>query len=350
MTDTELRGGRRARRSTQSVLAVIAIELLSFSASAQNTDPATAQSLFDTAKALMKEERYAEACPRLLNSQRLDPTAGTAINLALCYEKNGQTASAWARYLETAEMAGRLGQTEREQYARERVQALEPILAYLRILSPSLPPTAVVQRDGVVLDRALLESYAPVDSGAHIIDVRADGKKPWSTVVTVPSGPVHFDVEIPQLEAETSGPGSATSSSDSSRRAAEQALRDEESAASARRTRRTWGFVALGAGVAGIGTGAFFGVRALSQKSDADAKCHGNQCEPGGPEAQNDAKTSATISTLALGVGIAAAGVGAYLLLTGSAKKTAARHASQSSRVTARLGFDGRSLTLEGAW
>ncbi|WP_394839159.1 hypothetical protein LVJ94_19920 [Pendulispora rubella] len=330
MTDTDLR--KRARWA----VAFGAMALISPRAKAQHTDPATAQTLFDSAKALMKEERYAEACPLLLNSQRLDPTAGTAINLALCYEKNGQTASAWARYLETVELAARLGQTERERYARERAKALAPTLSYLRIRGADLPAAAIVQRDGVVVDRALLSNDAPVDPGSHAIQVGAEGYKPWSTEVNVPSGPTHLDVDIPRLERNE--PPAAGDM------AADVSGASHEDVAASRRRHRTWGFVGLGAGAVGVGVGAFFGLRALSQKSDADAKCNGSLCQAGGPELQDDARRSATFSTVGFGVGLVAAGVGTYLLLT--APSAPAAH----SNVATRIGFDGRSVLLEGAW
>jgi len=57
---------------------------------------AVAEELFDQGRRLSGIGRYAEACAHFANSERLDHGVGTLLNLADCYEKNGQTASAYA--------------------------------------------------------------------------------------------------------------------------------------------------------------------------------------------------------------------------------------------------------------
>lgn len=90
-----------ARNST--VATVLTLGLLSpASAHAQSSSSgeivAAARALFDDGKRLMLEKRWDEACPKLAESQRLDPGGGTILALALCYEGTGKTATAWATF------------------------------------------------------------------------------------------------------------------------------------------------------------------------------------------------------------------------------------------------------------
>src|SRR5678816_498104 len=85
--------------------------LVSFGAPtlAQERDPAGAQALFDQARELTRQGRFAEACPKLQESNRLDPGIGTQFHLADCYEQSGRIASAWAAFLEVASQARATG-------------------------------------------------------------------------------------------------------------------------------------------------------------------------------------------------------------------------------------------------
>ena len=74
------------------------------------SEQAAAEALFNQARDLMNAKQYGDACPKFAESQRLDPAPGTLLNLATCYERNGQIASAWVTYKEAATAARKADQ------------------------------------------------------------------------------------------------------------------------------------------------------------------------------------------------------------------------------------------------
>src|SRR5205823_5224096 len=135
----------------------------------------------------MKEGRYADACAKFQESQRIDPGIGTMLYLADCFEKNGQTASAWSQFLDAAAAARAAGQPDREKKARERASALEGRLNRLSItLLPGADVAGLeVKRDGVVVPKAAFGTPVPIDPGEHVVAASAPGKRPWSTRVPI---------------------------------------------------------------------------------------------------------------------------------------------------------------------
>ncbi|MBK7585384.1 MAG: tetratricopeptide repeat protein [Myxococcales bacterium] len=93
----------------------------------------------------------------------------------------------------------------------------------------------------------------------------------------------------------------------------------------------TLGYVLVGAGSVAIGTGAVFGLMALSARKDADAACKqsGGQtlCGESARSALDRDKRYSLIADLGMGIGLVSAGVGFYLLVSepSSESKTAAR-------------------------
>ncbi|WP_437662754.1 hypothetical protein [Sorangium sp. So ce1182] len=165
-------------------------------------DTAAAQALFDAARQLMAQGKYADACPKLEESQRLDPGIGTQFNLAACYEQLGRTASAWSTFLEVAGGAKAAGQLEREKVARQRATALEPKLIRLTITAPADAPADLqVKRDGALVGRAQWGTPVPVDPGKHTIEASAAGRAPFARTVDLARAGVTESVAIPPLPA-----------------------------------------------------------------------------------------------------------------------------------------------------
>src|SRR5882672_2555090 len=70
-------------------------------ANAQNG--AAADALFQEGQAALERGDLDIACPKLRESDRLDPANGTKLNLADCEEKRGHLASAWELYRKLSE-------------------------------------------------------------------------------------------------------------------------------------------------------------------------------------------------------------------------------------------------------
>jgi hypothetical protein len=219
---------RRARvRFAIPVLAALVPLVFSRLALAQGSDRAVAEELFRQGQSLMQAQRFAEACPKLAESQRLDPGTGTLLNLGVCHEREGKLASAWAEYNDVLTLAQRDGREDRVAYAKERIAAVEPRLSRLKIeLSPgSDVPTLEVKLDGHVVGRPTLGVALPVDPGVHRVAASASGKRPWETSVTIPTGPIEIVVALPALTDATAEPLAPPTPGASSRPGGQRAAR-----------------------------------------------------------------------------------------------------------------------------
>src|SRR4051812_18061275 len=179
-------------------------------AEAAASQKAAAESLFDDALKAMKSGHFSEACPKLEESERIDPAIGTLLYLGECYEKTGRTASAWATFREAASAAQAQGETERTRVAAARADRLQPSLSKLTVrVAPETAQlgTLRVTRDNTVLASALLGVALPVDPGKYHVVASADGYQSFETDGEVAANSDSKSVEIPALKASaTPGP------------------------------------------------------------------------------------------------------------------------------------------------
>jgi hypothetical protein len=284
----------------------------------QGTNTALAEALFREGKQLMAEGNYAEACPKIAESQRLDPGTGTLLNLASCHEAAGKIASAWAEYGEAASLARRDGRADREDFATKHAAALEPTIPHLLLdvtgAAQSLQ-SLEIRIDDVVVGRVAWSIPAPIDPGPHTVTASAAGKKPLILDLVVPATPdmqqVHItDLEDAPREAGPAAPGATGSIGTSSAPPA-----SNDAGASGSNGKKVG--LAIGAGgLLAIGVGSFFGLRAYSKWDERNKHCPSGECDATAVAASDAAHTSARIADIAMGVGIVGLGVGTYLFLT----------------------------------
>jgi hypothetical protein len=372
----------RWRRKSKGVLPIaLAAALLALTpARAANGDvsqanQAAAQALFDQGRRLLDEGKYAEACAKFESSQRLDPGTGTLLNLATCNERLGKLATAWTLFNEALSLAIRDGRRDRMSFAREHIVSIEPQLPHLTVaVRASGTDGLSLTIDGAPLGKAAWGVAAPVDPGDHVVEATASGKVPFRA--TVKLAPTESrTLEVPALDDDpeasaklNKGEGQALGTASAELPAPPGPTGNGTGNA----TRRLAGEIALGAGAVALGIGTYFGLRAMSIWSDANANCTQDACSAYGESRTKDARSAARAADVALGIGVAAVGAGVVLVLTAASGQSSqpavgrtpersgrhwtvrrtpegsGRHLTVSATLTAYA--QGGGLALHGVW
>jgi len=322
-------------RTSVGVAMVLVVVCASAAEARADGNEAAAEALFVEAKKLAAKKKYDEACPKFAESNRLDRGAGTLIHLGDCYEKNKQTASAWATYKEAASAAQALGRKDWEKLATQRANALEPKLARLTINVDKADDAVEVSRDGTSVSKASFGVPIPVDVGPHSVEATAAGHKPFKTTVAVSKDGESVEVTVPKLEAEPiAEPTPAARPAETTTAPAVSASTSDGSG------QRTVGFIVAGVGVAGVAAGAVTGLMAMGKSSDAKAICanDGPCADRSAVDASESARTLGLVSTVAFAAGGVALAAGLALVFTApSAGEDTGAKSAASARPTVRI-------------
>lgn len=334
----------RSRASGGSLSIAVAASVLFVTLSARAGDPATAQALFDQARELMTQKRWSEACPKLEESQRLDPGGGTLLHLAICREHEGKIATAWALYQEALGAATRDKRKDRAKIAQARIDVLSTKLPRLSLrVAPRNKriPGFRLSRDDIEVGEPQWGESIPVDPGKRSIVARADGYKTWTKEVVIPDGPSDIVVEVPELERaeepradrRATRPGSPWNATPP----------DGDGRGD---TQRTIGLLGASLGVAGLVAGSVFGLLAFSKHAEADRECQPPDhrlCSAAGVSAGEDSRTFGNISTITFiaGGALLVGGAALYFTAPEPSTKTGAAIAPYLGPHAAGLGVGG---------
>jgi serine/threonine-protein kinase len=287
--------------------------LLAETAAAQPTpaDRALATDLFQRGRKALLAQAYAEACPLLEESQRLDPAGGTLLNLALCHEQIGRTATAWSEFHDALSQSRRERREDRVQYAKQHLAALDARLSRLVIelsAGAAALPGLRVERDGSELGASAFGVAMPVDPGEHVLRVSAPGYQAQEQrvalgdlgdnqrVVIDPLVPIVVTAVAPEPpKAEplplASAPAAPTPTPRPIRRTHRSAI----------------AAFALAAVSLALATG--FGVSAIKLRDQAESHCQAGRCSERAFELNDRARRFADTSTaLSVVTGISVAG------------------------------------------
>ncbi|HEY4105631.1 MAG TPA: hypothetical protein VGM44_17150 [Polyangiaceae bacterium] len=292
-------------------------------APAQAQDIAAAESLFREGRQLFDQGDYAAACVKLSESERLDASSGTLLNLAACHAKLDKTALAWAEFLAAARLAKAQGRPERAEEAARRAAELELALSYLTIVVTRPVPGLEVTRDDTLLEANSLGSKIPIDPGEHALTIRAPGYETLTLNVKIGERADSQTVTVPALAKAALKTGASEAQHAASpplAQPAEAGAKTPPPVPNPRTphdgNRRTLGFAVGGAGVAALAVGGVFGVLAISAYHQADHDCPSHRgCSDGVLQLSDTASSRATIANVGVGVGIAGIAAGVALIL-----------------------------------
>lgn len=290
----------------------------------------------------MESGYFESACPKFAASHRLDPASGTLLNLGVCYERAGKTASAWATFKEAVPLARRDNRPDRVAFAEEHIKALEPKLSHLTVTVPFEVRVEglVVRINNVELGRAVWGTPVPTDPGRIIAEVEAPGYRRWAEEIDLRPDGDDKELVIPRLRR-------AASDEPADPEVPAPSTVSEKDAGVQGTSQATWGYVVGGAGVALVGVGSFFGARALSSWSDRNDHCTSEGCDAVAVQHAEDANRYGTLANVGIGLGLVGVGVGTYLVLTSPAESGSR---GGSTRIGPSVAKDGVRMTVGGTF
>jgi hypothetical protein len=288
----------RASLSALALTGVLAVATQSTLARADNSS--LAEELFREAREAIRDGNYAVACPKLAESQRLDPSPGTLLNLGACEEHEGRIASAWVAFRALLDTVP--DNDERVPFARERIAAIEPRLPRLRLRTSgatSVPFT--LSLDGTPLGIASIGAPIPLNPGAHVVAVEVPPAAPYSLQVSLREGElVERTLDIPAPAATPAAP-----------------LAPFRAPPATGSGRRTVAYVLGATGIAGIATSLVLGALALDAKSKVEQHCPNRVCDGQNWVDLGDTMRAYELwATVSFFGGVVALGGGTYFWLT----------------------------------
>jgi hypothetical protein len=299
-----------------------------------------ALTMFREGRKQMALGSYDEARESFEQSKKLDPGAGTMLNLGYCYEKLGRIVQAWIEYRAAVAAARETGRPAREQEGLEQIARLDKSFGHvvIRVTQPrSMLDGFEVRLDEAALPREAWGEQVPIDVGRHEVHAKATGRKGWSESFQVTPERA-ADIEVPELQPETPASVAASVGEPEGKEAGRRVARGGLGGGTLRRAAVVMG----GAGVAALGTGAVLGLVAKQTYDRAECPVPGH-CTRSGLDMKARAYAESDIASVSAAVGGAAL-VGAGVLWIVSMPRRS------GIRVQPEVRAASWGLSMQGLW
>ncbi len=319
---------QRPLRNVRRLSLVLVASSLAFASLARADDPTPsaadvrkADELFNLGLKLAKEDKLAEACAAYERSMQLAPGVGVAINLADCHELQGRTATALVEWQEALRLAEKKKKADKIKKVRERIAGLQERISTIELrlaAGVSLDSGTQITIDEQPIERDWVGRPHAFDPGVHLVEARAEGRTPWKQKVTLAPEADRQVVIVPELapiapvQSKAAPEGAPLPKANPTTVVSTAARTEGRSPSDAngqgKRPSLVPGIVVGSLGVISLG---FAGAMAITAQSSKDAAGAASD----GSVDRSSARTQQLLGQIGLGVGIAATGVGAYLLV-----------------------------------
>jgi hypothetical protein len=289
---------------------------------AAQSQPASAETLFQSGLEKMRKGDYASACPDLAASYELEPLPGALFTLAECEASWGKVATALKHYqqfvgtLSSLTPARRQTFEERRRVALDQMATLAPSVPLISIsVMAGAPSNIVVKRDDTIIAESSYGVESPVDPGESIITATKSGKTLWqrrvlvathdraNIVVPWPLQPTPNTVATPSGGTTPQAPAAGATGETAGHVPRENRLAAETGGNSF----ATWKYITAGVGAAGFTVSIVAGAIALGKKGTVNDECSDYHCSQDGLAHANSAKQAARVSTVGFIVGLVGA-------------------------------------------
>jgi hypothetical protein len=313
------------------------VAALASSASADKADK-----LFQKAKKLHGDKKFAEACPTYEEVDKTDPAIGSKLNVAKCYEDWGRLATAYIWYVQADKMATD-AKDERAAQIKKLIEDLDLNVPRITIKTPDGADPDVLDTltlDGQPIAEEYLNTLQRIDPGPHVIEFVVEGQKKKKMAPIERGGESELSLDIPK------GPGKKPRPKKKGGDVTPPVIATPDPG----KTRRWIGIGLGGAGVVAIGVAMGVTLSARGDYNDAlEAHCMGSpsMCNAEGYAITKDARSTANVATVVTIIGVAAIAGGAYLYFTAPKKPTATE---KQVYVTPTLDSTGGGFVVGGTF
>ena len=269
-------------------------------------DPAViarADALFKEARVLAEQGNLHEACEKFEQSQQLDPSPGTLLNIGNCYEPQGDLVRALATFEQAFIDAQRSTNADRRELwtnaARERIASLSPRVPLISVRGA--PPGTRVTLDGQEVEAA--KGAMRINPGRHQVEHSAPGKRNGEQSFSIASGQ-RLAINLPPLEDDV--PVAVATNA---------APPPPPPVTSSQGRFGVWPWVLGGSGAVLLGTGIVTGIMARSKADELERECDAGVCSSSLEDVRDSGHALATATDILWITGALAAGAGITLFL-----------------------------------